>query len=107
MNVLDPRLFSLPDRGEVVRNMDEKTRGTPLSSMQLWEVEDGPVIIGTDGEAKILSNGAWEGMDPWETVFEGRPLTFFEFSQRWPGLVSEDSFLASFTNILDTEEPKG
>ena len=41
-NSFDIRLLTLPDRMHVIDNMDVKMR-TPLPSMQLWEVEDGPV----------------------------------------------------------------
>jgi hypothetical protein len=81
---------------EVINNMDVKTRGTPLSSMQLWEVEDGPVVIETNGESRIFMRGEWRGMDSWEAVFEGRPMSFHMFEEKWPRLVSADDYLASF-----------
>ena len=43
-NSLDIRRLTLPDRMHVLDNMDVKMR-IPLPSMQLWEVEDGPVVI--------------------------------------------------------------
>ena len=98
--MIDVRLYQLPDRMEVIQNMDVKTRGTPLSSMQLWEVEDGPVVIERDGTARIFCNDVWSGMDPWETVFNGHPLSFKQFQERWPSLVSESEFISSFTDEL-------
>ena len=41
-NSFDIRLLTLPDRMHVIDNMDVKMR-IPLPSMQLWEVEDGPL----------------------------------------------------------------
>ena len=35
-------------------------------------------------------------MDPWETVFRGRPMSFQMFEEKWPGLVSVDEYLGSF-----------
>ena len=94
----DIRLLMLPDRMRVLYNMDVKTRA-PLPYMQLWEVEDGPVVIeAPSGEARIFykKTGKWDGMDPWEAVFEGRPMSFQMFEEKWPGLVSVDEYLASF-----------
>ena len=95
-NAIDPRLYELPDRMQVINNLDEKTRGTLLSSMQLWEHEDGPVVIETNGESRIFMKGEWRGMDSWEAVFEGRPMSFQMLEDKWPGLVSADEYLASF-----------
>lgn len=44
LKAFDKRLYALPNRMEVLDNLDVNMR-TPLSSMQLWEVEDGPVVI--------------------------------------------------------------
>ncbi|MGB9326319.1 MAG: hypothetical protein WCB47_10675 [Pseudolabrys sp.] len=88
--------LTLPDRMHVLDNMDVKMR-IPLPSMQLWEVEDGPVVIeAPSGDARIFMDGKWCGMDPWETVFNGRPMSFQMFEEKWPGLVSLNEFLGSF-----------
>jgi hypothetical protein len=64
---------------EVIDNLDASTRAS-LSSMQLWEVEDGPVVIeAPSGESRIFMRGEWRGMDSWEAVFEGRPMSFLMF----------------------------
>jgi hypothetical protein len=97
----DSRLFTLPNRMEVIDNMDVNTRA-PLSSMQLWEVEDGPVVIeAPSGESRIFLRGEWRGMDSWEAVFEGRPMSFQMLEEKWPGLVSVDEYLASFKHSED------
>jgi hypothetical protein len=93
-SAIDPRLHELPDRMEVIDAMSGHRRS--LSSMQLWEVEDGPVVIEPNGESRIFLRGEWRGMDSWEAVFEGRPLSFQMFEKKWPGLVSVDKYLASF-----------
>ena len=65
--------------------------------MQLWEVEDGPVVIeAPSADARIFMDRKWRGMDPWETVFNGRPMSFQMFEEKWPGLVSLNEFLGSF-----------
>ena len=90
------RLLTLPDHMLVINNMDVKMR-IPLPSMQLWEVEDGPVVIeAPSADARIFMDGKWCGMDPWETVFNGRPMSFQMFEEKWPGLVSLNEFLGSF-----------
>jgi hypothetical protein len=95
-DLFDIRLYTLPDRMHVLNNMDVNTRA-PLPSMQLWEVEDGPVVIeAPSGKARIFKYGKWGGMDPWEAVFEGRPMSFQMFEEKWPGLVSVDEYLGSF-----------
>ena len=95
----DIRLLTLPDRMHVIDNMDVNTQA-PLPSMQLWEVEEspgGPVVIeAPSGEARIFYDGKWHGMDPWETVFHGKPMSFQMFEEKWPGLVSVDEYLGSF-----------
>ena len=94
-NPFDIRLLALPDRMHVLDNMDVKLQ-VPLPSMQLWEVEDGPVVIeAPSGDARIFTGGEWRGMDPWETVFHGRPMSFLMFDEKWPGLVSVDEYLRS------------
>jgi len=94
-NPFDMRLLMLPDRMHVIDNMDEKTR-TPLPYMQLWEVKDGPVVIAMpSGDARIFYDGKWHAMDPWETVFNGHPMSFRMFEQKWPGLISVEEYLAS------------
>ena len=97
-DLFDIRLLTLPDRMHVLNNMDVNTRA-PLPSMQLWEVEDGPVVIeAPSGEARIFYKKyeKWGGMDPWEAVFHGRPMSFQMFEEKWPGLVSVDEYLSSF-----------
>ena len=90
------RLLTLPDHMLVINNMDVKMQ-IPLPSMQLWEVEDGPVVIeAPSADARIFMDGKWRGMDPWETVFNGRPMSFQMFEEKWPGLVSLNEFLGSF-----------
>jgi hypothetical protein len=92
----DFRLLTLPDRRDVLNSMDVNTRA-PLPSMQLWEVEDGPVVIeAPSGKSRIFKDGKWGRMDPWEAVFEGRPMSFQMFEEKWPGLVSVDEYLGSF-----------
>src|SRR5262245_8098054 len=92
----DIRPLTLPDRMHVINNMDVNTRA-PLPSMQLWEVEDGPVVIeAPSGEGRIFWLEKWWAMDPWETVFRGRPMSFKMFEEKWPGLVSVDEYLGSF-----------
>ena len=60
------RLLTLPDHMHVINNMDVKMQ-IPLPSMQLWEVEDGPVVIeAPSADARIFMDGKWRGMDPWE-----------------------------------------
>ena len=60
-NVADPRLYVLPDPIEVINNMDGNTRA-PLTSIQLWEVEDGPVVIDApSGESRIFLRAAGKG----------------------------------------------
>jgi hypothetical protein len=106
-DLFDIRLLTLPDRMHVINNMDVDTRA-PLPSMQLWEVEDGPVVIeAPSGEARIFLRGKWCGMDPWETIFHGRPMSFQMFEEKWPGLVSVDEYLSSVEAHLKkgTEEP--
>lgn len=93
----DSRLYALPNRMEVLDNLDPNMR-TPLSSLQLWEVEDGPVVIeAPSGDSRIFLRGKWAGMDSWEAVFEGVPISYMMFAEKWPGLVSVDEYLASFT----------
>ena len=76
LKAFDKRLYALPIRMEVLDNLDVNMR-TPLSSMQLWEVEDGPVVIeAPSGESRIFLRGEWRGMDSWEAVLEGRPMSF-------------------------------
>jgi hypothetical protein len=95
-DLFDIRLLTLPDRMHVINNMDVNTRAA-LPSMQLWEAEDGPVVIeAPSGEARIFLRGKWRGMDPWEAVFHGRPMSFQMFEEKWPGLVSVDEYLGSF-----------
>jgi hypothetical protein len=95
-DLFDIRLLTLPDRMHVLNNMDVNTRA-PLPSTQLWEVEDGPVVIeAPSGEARIFLRGKWCEMDPWEAIFEGRPTSFQMFEEKWPGLVSVDEYLGSF-----------
>jgi len=95
-NSFDIRLLTLPDRMHVKDNMDV-TMLIPLPSMQLWEVEDGPVVIeAQSGDARIFMHGKWCGTDPWETVFNGLPMSFQMFEEKWPGLVSLNEFLGSF-----------
>ena len=49
------------DRMHVIDNMDVKMR-IPLPSMQLWEVEDGPVVIEAPSrDARIFIDGKWYG----------------------------------------------
>jgi hypothetical protein len=43
----------------------------------------------------------WRGMDSWEAVFEGRPMSFQMLEEKWPGLVSVDEYLASFKHSED------
>ncbi|MGB6314679.1 MAG: hypothetical protein WBG13_19260 [Pseudolabrys sp.] len=60
------RLLTLPDHMHVINNMDVKMQ-IPLPSMQLWEVEDGPVVIeAPSADARIFMDGKWRGMDPWK-----------------------------------------
>ena len=60
------RLLTLPDHMLVINNMDVKMQ-IPLPSMQLWEVEDGPVVIeAPSADARIFMDRKWRGMDPWE-----------------------------------------
>ncbi len=67
--------------------------------MQLWEVDDGPVVIeAPGGESRIFMNACWKPMDSWEAAFEGRPMSYLMLTDRWPGLVSIDEYLASFTS---------
>jgi hypothetical protein len=91
---VDPRFYTLPDRMEVIETMSGNRRS--LSSMQLWEVDDGPVVIESNGESRIFMRGEWLGMDSWEAVFEGRPMSFQMFQEKWPSIVSADAYLASF-----------
>jgi hypothetical protein len=101
LKAFDKRLYALPNRMEVLDNLDVNMR-TPLSSMQLWEVEDGPVVIeAPSGESRIFLRGEWRGMDSWEAVFEGRPMSFQMLEEKWPGLVSVDENLASFKHSGD------
>ena len=54
------RLLTLPDHMHVINNMDVKMQ-IPLPSMQLWEVEDGPVVIeapSADARIFMTENGA-------------------------------------------------
>jgi hypothetical protein len=39
-----------------------------------------------------FARGKWRGMDSWEAVFEGKPMSFQMFEEKWPGLVSVDEF---------------
>jgi hypothetical protein len=97
-NLFDIRLLMLPDRMHVINNMDVDTRAS-LPSMQLWEVENGPVVIeASSGDARIFMDGKWCPMDPWETVFNGTPISFQMFEEKWPGLVSVDEYLGSFAH---------
>ena len=81
LKAFDKRLYALPNRMEVLDNLDVNMR-TPLSSMQLWEVEDGPVVIeAPSGESRIFLRGEWRGMDSWEAVFEGSPMSFQMFEE--------------------------
>jgi hypothetical protein len=58
-NLFDIRLLMLPDRMHVINNMDVDTRAS-LPSMQLWEVENGPVVIeASSGDARIFMDGKW------------------------------------------------
>ena len=101
LKAFDKRLYALPNRMEVLDNLDVNMR-TPLSSMQLWEVEDGPVVIeAPSGESRIFLRGEWRGMNSWEAVFEGRPMSFQMLEEKWPGLVSVDEYLASFKHSGD------
>jgi hypothetical protein len=85
----------MPDRLEVINNLDVNTKA-PLSTMQLWEVEDGPVVIERSGACRIFKNGRWQEMDSWEAIFEGTPMTYLMFAEKWPGLVPVDEYLGSF-----------
>ena len=97
LKAFDKRLYALPNRMEVLDNLDQNMT-TPLSSMQLWEVEDGPVVIeAPSGDSRIFLRGEWHGMDSWEAVFEGVPMSYMMFAEKWPDLVSVDEYLASFT----------
>lgn len=93
----DVRLYQMPDRLEVINNLDVNTKA-PLSAMQLWEVEDGPVVIERSGEGRIFKNGKWQEMDSWEAIFEGTPMTYLMFAEKWPGLVPLDEHLGSFAS---------
>ena len=65
-NSFDIRLLTLPDHMHVINNMDVKMR-IPLPSMQLWEVEDGPVVIeAPSADARLWTENG--GMDPWNCV---------------------------------------
>ena len=40
-------------------------------------------------------------MDPWETVFNGRPMSFQMFEEKWPGLVSLKRRMSALPPIAD------
>lgn len=82
--------YILPDRQEVVELMAGNIKS--LSSIQFWEVEDGPVVIDKNGESEIWMNNRWCGMDSWEAIFEGIPLSFHQFREKWPNLAAETKF---------------
>lgn len=95
-SALDVRMFALPDRTALLDNMDLHTR-TLLPCMQLWEVEGEPVVIeAPTGDCRVFSEGEWRPMDPWECL-SGKPMSYFMFENRWPGLVSADEYLASYS----------
>jgi hypothetical protein len=105
--VFDIRLYALPNRREALDNLDVNMR-TPLSSMQLWEVKDGPVVIeAPSGDCRIFLRGEWHSMDAWEAVFEGVRMSYMMFAEKWPCLVSVDEYLASFPGDKDTGVPNG
>lgn len=83
----DIRRYLFPDRQEVVELMAGNIKS--LSSIQFWEMEDGPVVIELNGESQIWMNNRWCGMDSWEAVFEGIPLSFHQFQEKWPNLALE------------------
>lgn len=86
---LDIRGYLLPDRQEVIELMTENIQS--LTSIQFWEVEDGPVVIELNGESQIWIKDRWCGMDSWEAVFEGMPLSFHQFREKWPSLNLPDN----------------
>ena len=92
----DARMYSLPDRMALLDNMDVNTKA-PLPCMQLWEVEGEPVVIeAPDGDSRVFYEGKWHPMDPWECL-SGKPMSYRMFAERWPGLVSAQEYLASFS----------
>jgi hypothetical protein len=92
---LDSRLFSLAIRDDLIASLCEKPKKF-MGSMQLWEMDSYPVSIAPDGEARIFYGAEWKGVDGWELLSEGTPLSFFLFNLRWPQLITEDEYLLSY-----------
>jgi hypothetical protein len=62
--VFDSRLYALPNRMEVLDNLDLNKK-TPLSHMILCEVEDGPVVIeAPSGDSRIFLRGSGQEWTP-------------------------------------------